>query len=59
MPELLAQLKANGYKIVHMKAKDPVQSLAQFDEAVLKEQKLPTMAGGRPTSAVIKTIAGE
>ena len=55
IPDLLAQLKAEGYKIVHMRAKDQVKSLAEFDEAVKKEQKLPTVST-RPTSSVIRTV---
>jgi hypothetical protein len=31
-PELLNQLKAAGYKIVHMKAKEPVKPIAQYNE---------------------------
>ena len=56
IPEILAQLKANGYKIVHMKAKNPVTALAQYDELVLKEQKLPTLSQ-QPTSSVVRTIS--
>ncbi len=55
VPEILAQLKANGYKIVHMKSKESIKSLPQYDEMVLKEQKLPT-TGGQPTSSVVRTI---
>jgi peptidoglycan/xylan/chitin deacetylase (PgdA/CDA1 family) len=58
VPDLLKELKANGYKIVHMKAKEPLKTLAAYDEAVIKEQKLPTVSG-RPTSTVVRTIAGE
>ena len=36
LPELLNQLKANGYKIVHMKAKSTVTSLAQYEELLRK-----------------------
>jgi peptidoglycan/xylan/chitin deacetylase (PgdA/CDA1 family) len=56
VPELLKELKANGYKIVHMKAKEPLKTLAAYDEAVIKEQKLPTVSG-RPTSSVVRTIS--
>src|SRR5215208_4655868 len=56
LPELLNQLKANGYKIVHMKPKDPVQTIAQYDEMVAKEIKLPTVSD-RPTSSVVRTIS--
>lgn len=56
-PELLAQLKANGYKIVHLTAKDRMDSLPKYDEMLAKEQKLSTAGGGRPTSSVVKTVA--
>ncbi len=54
-PELLKQLKANGYKIVFMRAKEPVQTVASYDEQILKDQKLPTVTN-RPTSDVVHTI---
>ena len=53
--DLLAQLKAGGYKIVHMKAKAPITTLPEYDELVLKDQKLPTV-NTRPTSSVVRTI---
>jgi peptidoglycan/xylan/chitin deacetylase (PgdA/CDA1 family) len=56
LPELLKQLKANGYKIVQVKAKQPVQTIASYDEEILKEQALPTVTT-RPTSEVVKTIS--
>jgi peptidoglycan/xylan/chitin deacetylase (PgdA/CDA1 family) len=56
VPELLNQLKANGYKIVHMKAKDTVKTIAQYDEMLAKEIKLPTVSD-RPTSSVVRTIS--
>jgi peptidoglycan/xylan/chitin deacetylase (PgdA/CDA1 family) len=56
VPELLRQLKANGYKVVHMKAKDSLKSLPQYDEMVAKEIKLPTVSD-RPTSSVVRTIS--
>ncbi len=55
LPELLNQLKANGYKIVHMVPKAPLQTLAEYDEMVQKENKLPTVSS-RPTSSVVRTI---
>ena len=55
VPDLLAQLKAGGYKVVHMRAKDPVKTLAEYDEAVKKEQKLPTVST-KPTSSVVRTV---
>jgi peptidoglycan/xylan/chitin deacetylase (PgdA/CDA1 family) len=54
-PELLKQLKSNGYKIVFMKAKEPVQTIASYDEMLMKEVKLPTVTT-RPTQDVVHTI---
>ena len=54
--DLLVKLKDGGYKIVHMTAKTPVKSLAEYDELVKKEIKLPTVSD-RPTSSVVKTIS--
>jgi peptidoglycan/xylan/chitin deacetylase (PgdA/CDA1 family) len=56
LPELLNQLKAGGYKVVHLKPKEPVQTIAEYDALVMKDQKLPTVSG-RPTAAVVRTIA--
>jgi hypothetical protein len=55
LPEILKQMKAKGYKVVHMKPKFLVKSLPEYDEMVLKEQKLPT-ANTQPTSSIVKTI---
>jgi peptidoglycan/xylan/chitin deacetylase (PgdA/CDA1 family) len=56
LPTLLRKLKAGGYKVVRMIAKAPVQTLAQYDEEVLKETKLPTVSD-RPVSSVVQTIS--
>lgn len=58
LPELLELLKANGYRIVHMKSKEPLKTIASFDALVQKEQKLPTVSD-RPTSSVVRTISGD
>jgi peptidoglycan/xylan/chitin deacetylase (PgdA/CDA1 family) len=55
VPELLAQLKAGGYKIVHMKARDVIKSLPEYDEELRKTQKIPTVSQ-RPTSSVVRTV---
>jgi peptidoglycan/xylan/chitin deacetylase (PgdA/CDA1 family) len=55
LPTLLAQLKAEGYKIVHMKPKDKVQTLPQYDAAVMKATPGQT-TDSRPTSSVVRTI---
>jgi peptidoglycan/xylan/chitin deacetylase (PgdA/CDA1 family) len=56
LPEILAQLKAGGFKIVHMVPKEAVTTIPQYDEAMIKDQKLPTVSQ-RPTSSVVKTIS--
>jgi peptidoglycan/xylan/chitin deacetylase (PgdA/CDA1 family) len=55
LPELLNQLKAGGYKVVHVTAKDKLASLPQYDEILQKQAKLPTLST-RPTSSVVRTI---
>jgi hypothetical protein len=39
-----------------MVPKDALRTLPQYDEAALKEQKLPTL-DQRPTSSVVRTIS--
>ena len=55
LPELLKQLQAGGYKIVHMTAKGSLASLPEYDEMLQKQAKLPTLST-RPTSSVVRTI---
>lgn len=56
LPELLRRLKAGGYKVVKMVAKAPVQTIARYDDEVLKDAKLPTVSS-RPVSSVVQTIS--
>ncbi len=56
LPDLLRKLKAGGYKVVHMRAKAPVQTIAEFDESVIKDMKLPTVSS-RPLNSVVQTIS--
>jgi peptidoglycan/xylan/chitin deacetylase (PgdA/CDA1 family) len=54
--DLLKELKAGGYKIVFMKPKFSVKTIASYDELILKQMK--TSGGdGRPTSSVVRTIS--
>ena len=55
LPTLLRRLKAGGYKVVQMKAKAPLQTLPEYDEALAKEMKLP-VASARPVSSVVQTV---
>ena len=54
-PALFAELKAKGYKVVHMRAKTPLATIAQWDEAAKSEIK-GAVGGDRPTTSVIRTI---
>lgn len=56
LPELMKRLKAGGYKVVQVKAKAPVQTIAQYDEEVVKGLKLPTVSS-RPLNSVVQTIS--
>jgi peptidoglycan/xylan/chitin deacetylase (PgdA/CDA1 family) len=56
LPTLLARLKAGGYKVVQMKAKAPVETLAQYDDEVLKSVKVPTISS-RPVASVVQTVS--
>ena len=58
LPELLVQLKTNGYKIVQVKAREPVQTLADYDNAIMKEFGGNTV-NARPISTIVRTISGD
>jgi peptidoglycan/xylan/chitin deacetylase (PgdA/CDA1 family) len=55
LPELLARLKAGGYKIVQVNAKAQATTLPEYDEAIMKEFGGNTVSA-RPTSSVVRTI---
>ena len=59
LPQILGQLQKNGFKVVHMVPKGTLTTIPQYDEAVLKENKLPTLTGNKPTESVVRTIGGE
>jgi peptidoglycan/xylan/chitin deacetylase (PgdA/CDA1 family) len=56
LPELMHRLKAGGYKVVKMIPKAPVQTIARYDDEILKDAKLPTVTA-RPVSSVVQTIS--
>jgi peptidoglycan-N-acetylglucosamine deacetylase len=57
IPALLDALKAGGYKIVRMKAKDPLTTVAEYDALIEKDVKgLPAAGTERPTSSVVRTV---
>lgn len=57
LPELLRQLKAAGFKIVHMVPKAPVTTLAKYDDMLRQQDKMDA-TNTRPQSSVVKTISG-
>ncbi len=57
LPELLRQLKAGGYRIVHMVPKEPVITLAKYDDMVRTQDKYSSANNTRPESRVVKTIS--
>jgi peptidoglycan/xylan/chitin deacetylase (PgdA/CDA1 family) len=59
LPQILGELQKNGFKVVHMVPKGTLTTLPQYDEAVLKENKLPTMSDNKPTDSVVRTIGGQ
>ena len=57
MPDLLARLKAGGYKIVHLVSKAPATSLPKYDKIVGSGFKgAANLAGARPLSSVVSTV---
>ncbi|MDA9502241.1 polysaccharide deacetylase family protein [Bradyrhizobium sp. CCBAU 11357] len=58
LPTLLARLKAGGYKVVQMKAKTTFQTLPEYDEALMKDMKVPTAGTNtRPIASVVQTVS--
>ena len=56
LPELLNRLKAGGFKVVAMRAKNPVATLPEYDQELLKDVKLPTVSQ-RPVNSVVTTVS--
>ncbi len=59
LPQVLAELKARGYKVVHMRPKAEVKTLAEYDAQI--EPLMRGMAAGnaRPMSSVVRTVEEE
>jgi peptidoglycan/xylan/chitin deacetylase (PgdA/CDA1 family) len=56
LPTLLRRLKAGGYKVVQMKAKEQLETLSEYDAMLVKDQKVPAVAS-RPISSVVQTVS--
>jgi peptidoglycan-N-acetylglucosamine deacetylase len=61
LPALLAELKAKGYKVVHLKSKVAASTIAAFDAEMEKGSRgfVAGAAAGQAPNSVIKTIANE
>jgi peptidoglycan/xylan/chitin deacetylase (PgdA/CDA1 family) len=57
MPEIMRQLKAAGYKVVHMVPKDSVTPLSKYDDMVRAQDKFSNANNTRPETSVVKTIS--
>jgi peptidoglycan/xylan/chitin deacetylase (PgdA/CDA1 family) len=57
LPELLRQLKAAGFKVVHMVPKAPVTTIAKYDDMLRSQDKL-SVNNTRPENSVVRTISG-
>ncbi|MBC7578125.1 MAG: polysaccharide deacetylase family protein [Tardiphaga sp.] len=58
LPELLLQLKAGGYKVVHIRAKDTAVTLPDYDAAVATLMAPARTSTAKPLAGVIRTVSG-
>ncbi len=57
VPILLEQLKANGYKLVHIRPAANAETLPEYDALIEKDVKgLPAAGSERPISSVVRTV---
>jgi hypothetical protein len=56
LPQILEQLHQEGFKIVHLVPKKTLSTLPEYDEAILKDSKLPIIAR-RPPESVVRTLS--
>jgi peptidoglycan/xylan/chitin deacetylase (PgdA/CDA1 family) len=55
LPTLLRRLKAGGYKVVQMKAREQLETLPDYDAMLVKDLKVPAVAS-RPIGSVVQTV---
>jgi peptidoglycan/xylan/chitin deacetylase (PgdA/CDA1 family) len=56
LPEVIRLLKAGGYKVVHMVARQPLTTLSKYDDMVRQQDKL-SVTNSRPETSVVHTIS--
>ena len=55
LPELIRQLKAGGYRLVHLVPKGELTTVPKYDEMVTQQDKLSSN-NTRPENSVVRTI---
>lgn len=56
VPELLNQLKANGYKVVHLRPKDMLATLPEYDAMIAATVQPVRSSNARAISSVVQTV---
>lgn len=56
LPQILVELKTRGYKIVHMRPKAELKTLAEYDALIEKDVKGLAAGHARPLSSVVQTV---
>jgi len=56
LPQVLKELKDRGYKVVHMRPKVELKTLAEYDAMIEKDVKGLAAGADRPLSSVVRTI---
>ncbi len=56
VPELLTQLKANGYKVVHLKPKGTLATLPEYDAMIAAAVQPVKSSNARAMSSVVQTV---
>ncbi|MBV9627279.1 MAG: polysaccharide deacetylase family protein [Xanthobacteraceae bacterium] len=57
LPQILADLKAAGFKVVHLRPKSAAETLPEYDAMMSQEIKGGT-ANAKPTNSVVRTVEG-
>jgi peptidoglycan/xylan/chitin deacetylase (PgdA/CDA1 family) len=56
LPEILAQLKAGGYKVVFIKPKEMLTTLPQYDAAVTALTPVKTSSNAKPIASIMQNV---
>jgi peptidoglycan/xylan/chitin deacetylase (PgdA/CDA1 family) len=56
LPEILAQLKTGGYKVVFIKPKEMLATLPQYDAMVIAAQPQKTSSNAKPIASIMQNV---